>query len=285
MGKGVLPGMIRLQKLLAEAGLGSRRTIEEWIRVGRVKVAGKTAKLGDRATAADDIRVDGRRVKLQSPAGGTREILLYYKPLGEVTSRRDPEDRPTVFERLPPPSRGRWVSVGRLDVNTCGLLLLTTDGMLAHRLMHPSSEVEREYLVRVRGKPTATVLAQLLLGVQLEDGAASFDRIEVATWESNPGRQRRPAADPGKPGSDTFRVVLHEGRNREVRRIWQAVGFEVSRLMRVRYGPIELPRDLVPGGTRRLSPALVERLMAAVPARPSPAGRPGRGSGGHSKAG
>jgi 23S rRNA pseudouridine2605 synthase len=258
--------MIRLQKLLAEAGLGSRRTIEEWIRAGRVKVGGKTAKLGDRASATDEIRVDGRRVKLLSAQRPVREVLLYYKPLGEVTSRNDPEGRPTVFDGLPPPSRGRWVSVGRLDVNTSGLLLLTTDGALAHRLMHPSSEVQREYLVRLRGRPDATAIAQLLLGVQLEDGAASFDRIEAASWAGGATGGRHPPAD---AGTDTFRVVLHEGRNREVRRLWRAVGFEVSRLMRVRYGPIELPPDLKPGGTRRLSPSLVERLAAAAPGKPS----------------
>ena len=263
--------MIRLQKLLAEAGLGSRRTIEEWIRAGRVKVAGRTAKLGDRATAADEVRVDGKRVKLSSPDGATREVLLYYKPLGEITSRSDPEGRPTVFERLPPPSRGRWVSVGRLDVNTAGLLLLTTDGALAHRLMHPSSEIQREYLVRLRTKPGPTAIAQLLLGVQLEDGAASLDRIEAASWADGASRGRRQGAAPGT--GDTFRVVLHEGRNREVRRLWQAVGFEVSRLMRVRYGPIELPSDLKPGGTRRLSPLLIDRLMAAAPGKP-PRARP-----------
>lgn len=264
--------MIRLQKLLAEAGLGSRRTIEGWIRAGRVKVAGRTARLGDRATSTDDIQVDGRRVKVPGPAGAGREVLLYYKPLGEVTTRSDPEGRPTVFERLPPPSRGRWVSVGRLDVGTSGLLLLTTDGALAHRLMHPSSEIQREYLVRLRGRPGATAIAQLLLGVQLEDGAASFDRIEPASWAEGPSRALRPV-DPGTGGTDTFRVVLHEGRNREVRRLWQAVGFEVKRLMRVRYGPVELPRDLKPGGTRRLSPASIERLMAAIPGKPPSAGR------------
>jgi len=260
--------MIRLQKLLAEAGLGSRRTIEEWIRAGRVKVGGRTAKLGDRATPADDIRVDGRRVKLLPASGPAREVLLYYKPLGEVTSRSDPEGRPTVFDGLQPPARGRWVSVGRLDVNTSGLLLLTTDGALAHRLMHPSSEVEREYLVRLRGRPGATTIAQLLLGVQLEDGAASFDRIEAASWADGPFGARRQAGDPTPAATDTFRVVLHEGRNREVRRLWRAVGFEVSRLMRVRYGPIELPRDLKPGGTRRLSPSSIDRLLAAAPGKP-----------------
>lgn len=269
---GIAAPMIRLQKLLAEAGLGSRRTIEDWIRAGRVRVSGRIARLGDRATPADNIQVDGRRVKLPAADGPAREVLLYYKPLGEVTTRSDPEGRPTVFDSLPPPSRGRWVSVGRLDVNTSGLLLLTTDGALAHRLMHPSSEIQREYLVRLRGRPGTTTVAQLLLGVQLEDGAANFDRIEAASWADGPSRAGRQATDPGSTGTDTFRVVLHEGRNREVRRLWLAVGFEVSRLMRVRYGPIELPRDLKPGGTRRLSPSLVERLMAAAPGKPPAAG-------------
>lgn len=263
--------MIRLQKLLAEAGLGSRRAIEGWIRAGRVSVAGRTAKLGDRATAADDVRLDGRRLKLQAAHPPAREGLLYYKPLGEVTTRSDPEGRPTVFERLPPPKSGRWVSVGRLDVNTSGLLLLTTDGTLAHRLMHPSSEIEREYLVRVRGRPSAEVLGRLLLGVPLEDGPAHFDRIESSGWSG------------GRADGGTFRVVLHEGRNREVRRLWQAVGFEVGRLMRVRYGPIELPADLKPGGTRPLTPALIDRLAGAVAVKAPPAGRsrtpPGAGRG------
>jgi 23S rRNA pseudouridine2605 synthase len=277
---GGVSDMIRLQKLLAEAGLGSRRAIEEWIRAGRVSIGGRTARLGDRARAADDIRLDGVRVKLHPPEAAVREVLLYYKPLGEVTTRSDPERRPTVFERLPPPKRGRWVSVGRLDVNTSGLLVLTTDGALAHRLMHPSSEIEREYLVRVRGRPSATVLGQLLLGVQLDDGPASFDRIEAGSWEDDGGggRARRPAAgasDTASGSHSTFRVVLHEGRNREVRRLWQAVGLEVSRLRRIRYGPIELPRDLKPGGTRRLSPHQVERLAAAAP-RKSPSGGPSR---------
>jgi 23S rRNA pseudouridine2605 synthase len=270
--------VIRLQKLLAEAGLGSRRAIEEWIRAGRVSVAGRTARLGDRATAADDIRLDGARVKLHPQEGKAREVLLYYKPLGEVTTRSDPERRPTVFERLPPPKRGRWVGVGRLDVNTSGLLLLTTDGTLAHRLMHPSSEIEREYLVRVRARPGAEVLAQLLLGVQLDDGPAHFDRIEAAVWhEGGGGRGKRPgASDNASSGGSTFRVVLHEGRNREVRRLWQAVGLEISRLMRIRYGPIELPRELKPGATRLLSPAQVERLAAAAAAK-SPRGGRSRG--------
>ncbi|HEY2276660.1 MAG TPA: pseudouridine synthase [Steroidobacteraceae bacterium] len=251
---------VRLQKLLAEAGLGSRRAVEDWIRAGRVTVGGRKAQLGDRASSVDDVRLDGKRLRLAAGEATPPELLLYYKPTGEVTTRSDPEGRPTVFERLPAPRRGRWISVGRLDVNTTGLLLLTTDGRLAHRLMHPSSEVEREYLVRLRGRPSEEVLAQLLLGVRLEDGAASFARITADTWEEAGGGG-------GSRSHSTFRVVLTEGRNREVRRLWQAVGFEVSRLKRTRYGPIELPRDLKPGGTRLAGPAFLQRLAQAV-ARP-----------------
>ena len=242
--------MIRLQKLLAEAGLGSRRTVEGWIREGRVTVGGRTAQLGDRASHADEVRLDGRKLDLASEAGGGGELLLYYKPVGEVTTRRDPQGRPTVFERLPPPGRGRWISVGRLDVNTSGLLLLTTDGALAHRLMHPSGEVEREYLVRLRGQPASDAIQKLLAGVSLEDGPARFDRIS--------------ADPPGTGAHSSFRVVLHGGRNREVRRLWEAVGFEVSRLLRIRYGPIELPRDMRPGDTRLADGPTLGRLRLAV---------------------
>ena len=241
--------MIRLQKLLAEAGLGSRRTIEGWIRAGRVSVAGRTAQLGDRASRTDEVRLDGEKLDLLGEAQAP-ELLLYYKPVGEVTTRRDPAGRPTVFERLPPPRHGRWISVGRLDVNTSGLLLLTTDGELAHRLMHPSSGVEREYLVRLRGRPGPEVIRSLLAGVVLDDGAARFDRI------------RGNAANQGSHSS--YRVVLHEGRNREVRRLWEAAGFEVSRLLRVRYGPVELPPDMRPGSARRADGATLERLRSAV---------------------
>jgi len=269
--------MIRLQKLLAQAGLGSRRAIEEWIRDGRVTVAGQVAQLGCRAAAGDDIRLDGRKLEL----GGTSaaaELLLYYKPLGEVTTRRDPQGRPTVFERLPPPRHGRWIVIGRLDVSTSGLLLFTTDGALAHRLMHPSGRIEREYRVRVRGRPGADVIARLLEGVLLEDGPARFDRI-VGEEEPVAGpRLRSPArCGPGgrsdarrSPGHATYRVVLHEGRNREVRRLWKAVGFEVSRLRRTRYGPIELPREMRPGTTRLADRTLIDRLTDAT--RPEPPG-------------
>ena len=271
--------MIRLQKLLAGAGLGSRRTVEEWIRAGRLSIGGRTAQLGDRATPEDDIRLDGERLKLAAGEAGSREVLLYYKPVGEVTTRSDPQGRPTVFERLPAPAAGRWINVGRLDVNTAGLLLLTTDGELAHRLMHPSGEVAREYLVRLRGRPGPEVLRRVLAGVPLEDGPARFDSLA-------PGE----ADDPADASHSTFRVTLHEGRNREVRRLWNAVGFDVSRLLRIRYGPIELPRDMRPGSVRRIEGELLTRLeQAGAPRRPPgtlpgsrpratpPPRRPGRG--------
>jgi 23S rRNA pseudouridine2605 synthase len=191
----------------------------------------------------------------------SRRYSLYYKPVGEVTTRSDPEKRPTVFERLPKPTAGRWITVGRLDVNTSGLLLFTTDGELAHRLMHPSSEIEREYLVRLRSRPAPAVLRQLKAGVRLSDGPARFDRIVPE--------------GPGAGGHSSFRVVLHEGRNREVRRIFEAAGLEVSRLLRIRYGPIDLPRDLKPGGVRPASPETVEWLVLAAVAKAQAGAVPG----------
>jgi 23S rRNA pseudouridine2605 synthase len=238
----------RLQKVLAAAGHASRRTVEDWIRAGRVTVNGRTAKLGDRATPEDDVRLDGRPVRLPRASGQATELLIYHKPVGEVTTRRDPQGRPTVFDHLPAPGSGRWIVVGRLDTNTSGLLLFTTDGELAHRLMHPSSEIEREYLVRIRGRPDAASLARLRAGVVLEDGAARFDSI-VETEQA---------------GAHTwFKVVLREGRNREVRRMWNAVGCEVSRLMRIRFGPVELPRDLRPGAWLRADAKLLDSIGRA----------------------
>jgi 23S rRNA pseudouridine2605 synthase len=248
--------LIRLQKLLAAAGLGSRRSVEQWIKDGRITVGGRVAQLGDRASPTDEVYLDGKKLDLNPAQLTSRELLLYHKPVGEVTTRSDPQGRPTVFERLPQPANGRWITVGRLDVNTSGLLLFTTDGELAHRLMHPSSEIEREYLVRVRGRPQPGLIRQLLDGVDLDDGPARFDRIQQEVSE-----------DPWESGiNTTFRVVLHEGRNREVRRLWQAVGLEVSRLLRVRYGPIELPRDMRPGTSRLADATTTEKL--AVVARP-----------------
>lgn len=238
----------RIQKLLAEAGHGSRRGIEEWIRAGRVTVNGRVATLGERATPADRICLDGKLLDL----GGAREsveVLLYNKPVGEVTTRSDPEGRPTVFDHLPQPASGRWIVVGRLDVNTSGLLLFTNDGELAHRLMHPSSEVSREYRVRLRGTPSAEVLDRLRQGVELEDGRAAFDRI---TPESTEGSH------------SWFRVELREGRNREIRRLFEHEGFEVSRLNRIRYGTVELPRDLRAAATQSLDAPAIAALKRLV---------------------
>lgn len=246
----------RLQKLLSAAGHGSRRQIEQWIRAGRLTVNGHVAQLGERAEVDADVRLDGEPLELASSAETAREVLIYHKPMGEVTTRADPEGRPTVFERLPAPTGGRWVVIGRLDVNTTGLLLFTNDGALAHRLMHPSSEVDREYLVRVRGAPTPAVLAQLREGVVLEDGPARFDHIEPAPGFAGPAGS---GGDSASVQSE-FRVILHEGRNREVRRLWQAVGFEVSRLTRLRYGPVRLPPDLRPGQSRKMDAAEAARL-------------------------
>ncbi len=244
----------RIQKLLASWGLGSRRGIEDWLREGRVRVNGRVAGLGDRAEPGDRIELDGAAVA--APAGGEASsapvVLLYHKPVGEVTTRSDPQGRPTVFERLPPAPSGRWVAVGRLDVNTSGLLLFTTDGALAHRLMHPSFEVGRRYVARVRGQPAPGTLERLRRGVSLEDGAARFDRVEPLREE------------PNEAGSTWFEVELHEGRNREVRRLWEAVGHEVSRLKRVAYGPLTLPDDLPAGRTRLLDAPLTRQLLEAL---------------------
>jgi 23S rRNA pseudouridine2605 synthase len=234
----------RIQKLLAAAGLGSRRGIEAWLAAGRLRVNGRVAGLGDKAEATDRFELDGQPLLLPTGADLSSHgaVLLYHKPVGEVTTRHDPEGRPTVFERLPPAPGGRWVVVGRLDVNTSGLLLFTNDGALAHRLMHPSFGVVRRYLVRVRGIPGPESLRQLQVGVQLEDGPARFDQVEPAGQSA---------------GHAWYQVTLSEGRNREVRRLFEAAGHEVSRLKRLAYGPFELPEDL---------PAGEARLVAHLPA-------------------
>lgn len=252
----------RLQKLLASAGHGSRRQIEQWIRDRRLTVDGHVAQLGERAEAGADIRLDGEALQSGNTTASAREVLIYHKPASEVTTRADPQGRPTVFERLPAPRAGRWVVIGRLDVNTTGLLLFTNDGALAHRLMHPSSEVEREYLVQVRGAPSAAVLQQLRQGLMLEDGLARFDRIEPLAEPAgrSPGWGAAAGSGDGAPLQAAFQVVLHEGRNREVRRLWQAAGFEVSRLMRLRYGAVRLPPDLRPGQARAMPASEAARL-------------------------
>jgi 23S rRNA pseudouridine2605 synthase len=239
----------RIQKLLAAAGLGSRRGIEEWLAAGRLVVNGQVAKLGDKAEPGDRFELDGRALALPEQASQSLPdgpaVLLYHKPVGEVTTRHDPQGRPNVFERLPPAPSGRWVVVGRLDVNTSGLLLFTNDGALAHRLMHPSFEAERRYLVRVRGTPDAGLVERLTRGIQLEDGPARFEHIEPA------GRSE---------GHAWYQVTLREGRNREVRRLFEAAGHEVSRLKRLVYGPFQLPEDLQ-AGQARLVPSVPAELL------------------------
>ena len=240
----------RLQKVLAAAGLGSRREIEGWIAAGRVTVNNKPAKLGDRVGPEDRVSVDGKPVKgLERSADSRLRVILYHKPEGELTTRKDPEGRPTVFEALPRLRGSRWVSVGRLDTNTSGLLLFTNDGELANKLMHPSAQVEREYAVRVLGQITEEHLAMLKKGVQLEDGTASFDEIEAAG---------------GEGANRWYHVTLKEGRNREVRRLWEAVGATVSRLIRIRYGAITLPRELPRGGWRDATEQEISALLESV---------------------
>jgi 23S rRNA pseudouridine2605 synthase len=239
----------RLQKVLANAGLGSRRQIEEWIEAGRIAVNDSPAKLGDRVTLQDKIAIDGREVQTYKLEPIKRRVLVYYKPEGEVCTRSDTEGRPTIFGHLPRLPSARWVAVGRLDINTAGLILLTTDGELANRLMHPSTEVEREYAVRVLGKVDDAMLARLKQGVMLDDGMANFDAIE----------------DAGGEGSNRwYHVVLKEGRNREVRRLWESQGVKVSRLMRVRYGPILLRKGMRTGQMEELDAGGIAKLMQAA---------------------
>jgi 23S rRNA pseudouridine2605 synthase len=227
----------KLQKVLARAGYGSRREMERWITAGRIAVEGKIATLGDRVDSQARIEVDGKEV--EAAGKQTTRVLLYHKPPGEVCSRKDPKGRKTVFDRLPKLSTGRWISIGRLDYNTSGLLLFTTDGELANVLMHPSSNIEREYMVRVRGEVSEETLNTLKKGVQLEDGMARFTDIQ----------------DGGGEGSNHwYYVVIMEGRTREVRRLWESQECEVSRLKRTRYGSVFIPSQVKQGMWIELGP-------------------------------
>lgn len=219
----------KIQKILANAGLGSRRQIEGWIQEGRVMVNGLIAGIGDRMTYQDKICVDGREIKLVKSRNQKSRVLIYHKPEGEMCTKQDPEGRPTIYERLPFIRNSRWVSVGRLDFNTSGLLLLTTDGELANKLTHPSSQLEREYAVRVRGNVTPEMLEKLRQGIPLEDGMARFEQVVEAG---------------GTGTNQWFHVIVKEGRNRLVRRLWEALNVTVSRLIRIRFGPIYLPAGL-----------------------------------------
>lgn len=222
----------RIQKVLARAGLGSRRQIEAWIKEGRIQINGKTASPGDHISHSDKIKLDNKAVRLKDNSKEELKVLAYYKPSGEICSRSDPKHKKTVFDSIPKPKSGRWVNIGRLDINTTGLLLFTNDGELANRLMHPSRQVEREYAIRVLGTATATQLKNMKEGVQLEDGLAKFTDI----------------VDSGGEGvNHWYHAVILEGRNREVRRLWESQKLQVSRLIRVRFGSYILPRRKRPG--------------------------------------
>ncbi len=247
----------KLQKVLAAAGLGSRREMEVWIAEGRVSVNGRAATLGDRVGPDDRITVDGRVVAIAERAEQAVRVLLYNKPEGEICTRDDPEGRPTVFGRLPKLQGERWIAIGRLDVNTSGLLLFTTDGELANRLMHPAQAIEREYLVRVRGELDDAVLKRLTDGVLLEDGLAKFTRI-TSGGGTDEGSNR------------WFHVTLTEGRNREVRRLWESQGLQVSRLKRVRFGQVTIPPVIRRGQYAELPAEAVRGLYELVGLAPKP---------------
>lgn len=237
---------VRLHKALADAGLGSRREMEAWIAEGRVTVNGETAVVGQPVSSQDVIKVSGRRVYLRAPEGKRVRVLLYHKQEGEIVSRDDPQGRTTVFEQLPKIRGAKWVSVGRLDYNTEGLMIFTTSGELANRLMHPRFEVEREYAVRVLGELTPEMQRQLVDGVELEDGEARVERLVEAG---------------GEGANRWWRVIIMEGRYREVRRLFDAIGAKVSRLIRIRYGPVELPPQLKRGQKHELDETEVKRLL------------------------
>ncbi|KAB2921997.1 MAG: rRNA pseudouridine synthase [Dechloromonas sp.] len=244
----------RLQKVLAQAGVGSRREMEEWIAAGKVSVNGEVATIGQSVVPTDKVKIGGRLINIRF-TGSARppRVLMYHKPEGEIVSRDDPDGRPSVFAALPRMRGGRWIVVGRLDFNTSGLLLFTTSGDLANRLMHPSSQLVREYAVRVLGELTLEAQQQLLKGIELEDGPANFSSL----------------VDAGGEGANKwYRVSLFEGRNREVRRMFEAVGCTVSRLIRVRYGPFTLPPQLKRGRVHELSEVEVKALMRELAKTP-----------------
>ncbi|GAB6034338.1 23S rRNA pseudouridine(2605) synthase RluB [Galenea microaerophila] len=250
----------KLQKILARAGFGSRREVEKLISEGLVKVNDQVAKLGDRAQPEDKIKVRDQLVKETRLAKQPTQVILYNKPEGQVTSRKDEKGRETVFQHLPRIINSRWVAIGRLDINTSGLLMFTNNGELANRLMHPSYEVEREYSVRVFGEVSKETLKQLKKGVKLEDGWAKFDRIIKLPQQDD------------ESINQWYKVTLKEGRNREVRRMWEAVGVQVSRLIRTRYGAFQLPRNLRQGKSEPLTWRQVNQLLKSVglPEEPRP---------------
>ena len=243
----------KLQKVLARVGLGSRRYMEEVIAAGRVSINGRVAQVGERIEPGDELRIDGRKVAFQIEDEIRRRVIIYYKPEGEICSRSDPENRPTVFEQLPSIPGDRWVMVGRLDINSTGLLLFTNDGELANRLMHPSNEIEREYAVRVMGEVTPQLKKNRTEGVLLDDGPAKFESFSEIGGE---GINR------------WYQVVVKEGRNREVRRIFESQGLKVSRLLRTRYGTVILPRELRTGRWIELDKGDIDNLTKSVELKP-----------------
>ncbi|BBM00045.1 23S rRNA pseudouridine(2605) synthase RluB [Microbulbifer sp. GL-2] len=247
MSDGNSPAGEKLQKVLARSGLGSRREMERAIDAGRVTINGKVAELGERVTDHDHIEFDGRR--LPSTEENRCRVILYNKPVGEICSRHDPEGRPTVYDRLPRLKTGRWISVGRLDFNTSGLLLFTNSGELANKLMHPSSVIDREYLVRIQGEVDDEMKRRLVKGVLLDDGNARFTDIVESGGE---GRNR------------WFYCVVMEGRNREVRRLWESQGVRVSRLKRVRYGSVFIPSHVRVGQWIEMEPREIDDLCVTA---------------------
>lgn len=239
----------RLQKVLANQGYGSRREIEAYIREGRIKIDNKVAELGQQIDGSETIQIDGRTIKLRPLDTKKRRVLLYYKPEGEISTLHDPEGRRTIFESLPKIKNARWISVGRLDINTQGLLLITDDGELAHRLMHPSHEIEREYAVRVIGDFTDEMADRMRQGIEFEDGLSKFEEI---LWSGGSG------------ANFWYHVTLKGGKNREVRRLWESQGLMVSRLIRIRYGNVELPRNLKPGQFVDIEESVLQELVESV---------------------
>ena len=243
------PTAERIQKILARAGYGSRREIERWVNAGEITVNGKIATSGQAISESDKVVLRGQVLKLASKLNAKPQVLLYHKKIGEICSRNDPEGRPTVFDSLPKLSSGRWIQVGRLDINTDGLMLFTTDGELANRLMHPSYEIEREYASRILGDVSDQMLKNLLEGVELEDGKAKFKSIKFVG---------------GEGANKWYHVVLNEGRNREVRRLWESQDLTVSRLRRVRYGHLDLKRSLRAGSYEDLDVRGMRKLYEKV---------------------